>query len=189
MEIKLDRKTKIMEVALKLFAEEGFHNTSISKIAKQAAVSKGLMYNYFESKDELLKAVLVDTIDNMYVHLDANKDGVVTESEFLDFIDYLFKNVEERKVHWQLYTSLLLQKGIAEKLQTEMSSLGQQSIVLLFDFFKRCFGDNHYEELIIFSSLLKGMLIQYLANNEALTSDMFKRILVNFYKDRLRHCR
>ena len=44
-----------MSVALKLFAEKGYHATSISQIAAKAKVSKGLMYNYFEAKKNYLK--------------------------------------------------------------------------------------------------------------------------------------
>ncbi|PLX21155.1 MAG: hypothetical protein C0599_08290 [Salinivirgaceae bacterium] len=51
------KKEKIVDAAITLFGENGFHNTSISQIAKNAGVSKGLMYNYFESKEELLKYI------------------------------------------------------------------------------------------------------------------------------------
>lgn len=42
---------------MKLFAEKGFHATSISEIAKTANVSKGAFYLYFESKDDLLISI------------------------------------------------------------------------------------------------------------------------------------
>ena len=47
-----------MSVALKLFAEKGYHATSISQIAVKAKVSKGLMYNYFSSKEDLLDEII-----------------------------------------------------------------------------------------------------------------------------------
>lgn len=46
-------KDKILQAALALFAEKGFHTTSVSQIAEAAGVSKGLTYNYFESKEKL----------------------------------------------------------------------------------------------------------------------------------------
>ena len=57
-EIRKEKKDHIMEVALELFAENGFHATSISQIAKKAGISKGLTYNYFESKKELLDELI-----------------------------------------------------------------------------------------------------------------------------------
>ena len=47
-----------MDVALEHFANEGYHATTINHIAKHAGISKGLMYNYFESKEALLKAII-----------------------------------------------------------------------------------------------------------------------------------
>ena len=49
-EIRSDRKDQLLDAALHVFAEEGYHSASVSKIAKYAGVSKGLMYNYFHSK-------------------------------------------------------------------------------------------------------------------------------------------
>ncbi|MDV7394640.1 helix-turn-helix domain-containing protein, partial [Arthrospira platensis SPKY1] len=51
-----------MEKALELFAEKGFASTSISQIAKEAGISKGLMYNYFESKEQLLHEIIRQAI-------------------------------------------------------------------------------------------------------------------------------
>ena len=56
-EIRESKKNLIQEVALELFATRGYHSTSISMIAKEADISKGLLYNYFESKEELLNSM------------------------------------------------------------------------------------------------------------------------------------
>ena len=56
-EIRNKSKAAIIEAALELFANNGFHNTSITQIAKKAGVSKGLMYNYtWEGFETSLKA-------------------------------------------------------------------------------------------------------------------------------------
>lgn len=52
------RHDDLLEVALKLFAEQGFAATSIKDIAKRAGVAPGLLYHYFPSKEDLLNAVL-----------------------------------------------------------------------------------------------------------------------------------
>ncbi|MBC7661086.1 MAG: TetR/AcrR family transcriptional regulator [Chitinophagaceae bacterium] len=48
------RKDKLMGAALKLFSEFGFHGVAVPKIAKDAGMSTGSVYNYFESKEELV---------------------------------------------------------------------------------------------------------------------------------------
>lgn len=52
-----DKKKTITEEAMRLFATKGFHTTSIQEIATQSGVSKGGVYNYFSSKEELLLEV------------------------------------------------------------------------------------------------------------------------------------
>lgn len=56
--IRQERVSNILNAALQLFAEQGIDNTSISAIAREAGISKGLIYNYFSSKDELLEKLL-----------------------------------------------------------------------------------------------------------------------------------
>ncbi len=58
-DMRTERRVSILEAALHVFAEEGYHSASISKLSKYAKISKGLLYNYFESKEELLKILLV----------------------------------------------------------------------------------------------------------------------------------
>ena len=52
------RRTKLAAVALRLWAERGFDQTSVAEIATEAGVAKGTFYLYFESKDDLLADVL-----------------------------------------------------------------------------------------------------------------------------------
>ena len=56
-EMRESRKQQIMDAALELFAREGYSHCSISKLAAHAGISKGLMYNYFDSKEDLFFAV------------------------------------------------------------------------------------------------------------------------------------
>lgn len=52
------RRTALAEVALKLWAEHGFDQTSVTRIAHEAGIAKGTFYLYFESKEALLHEVL-----------------------------------------------------------------------------------------------------------------------------------
>jgi len=52
------RRAELSEVALKLWAERGFDQTSVARIAREAGVSKGTFYLYFESKQALLEDVM-----------------------------------------------------------------------------------------------------------------------------------
>jgi AcrR family transcriptional regulator len=52
------RRSELIETALRLFAERGFRATTIADIASATGTAHGLVYHYFGSKDELLEAVL-----------------------------------------------------------------------------------------------------------------------------------
>lgn len=52
------RRTEILNAAMQLFDEQGYGNTSVSQIAAKANISKGLIYHYFKSKLEILKATI-----------------------------------------------------------------------------------------------------------------------------------
>src|SRR6056297_301016 len=56
--MKKDTRTEIMDQAIKLFAEKGFSDTSISKIAKSAKVGKGTIYWHFDSKEDLFLSII-----------------------------------------------------------------------------------------------------------------------------------
>ena len=56
------RRTQILAAAITVFAEQGFHRTTIRDVAKLAGVADGTIYNYFENKTGLLLAIL-DTLN------------------------------------------------------------------------------------------------------------------------------
>ena len=52
-----ETKALLVETALRLFFRKGYDATAIRDIAKEAGVSLGLLYNYFESKEALLREI------------------------------------------------------------------------------------------------------------------------------------
>ena len=53
-----EKQEKILNAALKLFAEEGYRTTSTSKVAQEAGVSEGLIFRHFKNKEGLLEAII-----------------------------------------------------------------------------------------------------------------------------------
>ena len=56
-EMKLDKKSRILEAAESIFAEKGYNQVLISEIARIANVSEGTIYEYFKNKDDLLFSI------------------------------------------------------------------------------------------------------------------------------------
>ena len=58
----LRHKEEILEVALKLFSDRGFHNVSMQEIAEESEFSVGTLYNFFESKESLFAALMTSCV-------------------------------------------------------------------------------------------------------------------------------
>ena len=59
---KENRPAEILEAALKIFSLKGFAATKLDEVAKEAGVSKGTVYLYFESKEALFKAIVTEFV-------------------------------------------------------------------------------------------------------------------------------
>src|SRR5690349_20827396 len=56
-----DRRAELLDAAVRVFAEKGFHASRVGDIATEAGVAHGLLYHYFRSKEEVLETVFRDT--------------------------------------------------------------------------------------------------------------------------------
>ncbi len=56
-EYREEAKNRILEAAFQEFSEKGFHQTTMEDVAKRVGVSKGAIYLYFKSKEELFKGI------------------------------------------------------------------------------------------------------------------------------------
>lgn len=106
-------KKLIMESALTLFATEGFHKTSISRIAKECGVATGLLYNYFESKEQLLEEIIHsgirDFAETMHRQADAGN------MDLADAVRLMFRTAQENTTFWKLCFSVLMQPELRER--------------------------------------------------------------------------
>jgi AcrR family transcriptional regulator len=112
--IREEKRNLIMNVALEHFAAEGYHNTTINHIARHAAISKGLLYNYFESKEELLAAIVNRSMNEIAKYFDPDRDGYLTEDEFELFVRKIFNIIMEKRTFWRLFYQLLMQKDVRD---------------------------------------------------------------------------
>lgn len=55
-----DKHARIIEAAIRVFANKGFHNSKVADVAREADVADGTIYLYFKSKDDLLICVFED---------------------------------------------------------------------------------------------------------------------------------
>ncbi len=170
-----------MDVALELFAEEGFHSASISKIASKAGISKGLMYNYFDSKEELIKEIIEEGLDKLFAMLDPNKDGLVTKEEMKDFIEMMFDIMKANTKYWTLYFSLMLQPSVLKLVQDKVEKIYSTYIPMLSKYFESLGHEDPLTDAFIFGALLDGVAFSFIANAEHYPYEKIKNRLIQLY--------
>jgi AcrR family transcriptional regulator len=68
---KLRQRQEVLDVALRLFSEKGYHNVSMHAIAREAEFAIGTLYKFFRNKEDLYKALIMQLSDRFY--------GTITE--------------------------------------------------------------------------------------------------------------
>jgi AcrR family transcriptional regulator len=180
-EIRKRTKLKILENALELFAEKGFKGTSISEIAKSAGVSKGLAYNYFKDKNELMVSVLgllSRELENAFVTAKNMSDP----SEKLKLlIDETFRQIKYEAKFWRLYMNFALSPEIqkeADKFFSEFLEKALSDIELIF--IKLNYPRPSYESKI-FGALLDGICFHYLFDKQKYPLEKMHKYLLSKY--------
>jgi TetR/AcrR family transcriptional regulator, repressor of fatR-cypB operon len=81
-----DKREAILQAMLELVAERGFHDAPMSLVAKRAGTSAGIIYHYFPSKDELIRA--------LYFHVKAKMGEFLVEGQIAGMpTDQAFRRV------------------------------------------------------------------------------------------------
>ena len=83
------RPGELLDAALDLFVEKGFAGTRVEEVASRAGVSKGTLFLYFQSKDELFKAVVRENISGRIVEW--NSEFEAFEGSTADMLGYCMK--------------------------------------------------------------------------------------------------
>lgn len=99
-------RNKLLDAAEGAFGEEGFHATSIGDITRRASVALGTFYVYFDSKDEIFRALvahmnemvrswIADRVKDADDRVDAEFKGLVAYIEFAREHPNLYRIIEE----------------------------------------------------------------------------------------------
>lgn len=70
-----DKYQRILDSAIAVIAEKGFHNSRVSEIAKRADVASGTVYLYFKSKEQILMAALDGAFQSFFLRAQKETSG------------------------------------------------------------------------------------------------------------------
>ena len=180
-EIREEKKKLIMQVGLKLFARDGFHTTPISRIAKKAEISKGLIYNYFESKEELLKEIIFRGIQDFLQFFDPDHNGILTNEELLHFISMFFETIKKNLAYWKLFFSLMVQAPVLRLVEKEIWAVFDPFFKLLHNYFEKEGYKDPTAEVYFFQSTLDGVGMTYVSDPDNYPFDAVKKKILSMY--------
>ncbi|MFA6596230.1 MAG: TetR/AcrR family transcriptional regulator [Ignavibacteriaceae bacterium] len=91
------KELDILEAAIKVFAEQGYHRAKISKIAELAGVAAGSVYVYFQNKEDILLKIFDSLWRTLYVELKKlSENKTLSPQEQIDsMIDLVFDTFTE----------------------------------------------------------------------------------------------
>lgn len=177
-ELRSSRKEAILEAALHVFAEEGYHSASVSKISKMARVSKGLMYNYFDSKEALLKELLNSVFDNVMHSMGYFGGQEMNDALMIQHIDKSFEIVKSNRSHWILYFSVITQPKVVSLAMEQMLPKVEPYLLSLYNYFA---AKKHKDPQVVaryFCATLDGAQMQYLFDPENFPIEDVKKLII-----------
>lgn len=179
-EMREKSRQLIRETALQLFAEKGYHATSMNAIAKAAGISKGLLYNYFNSKEELVQAIIFMAFeegDKMMEGIDQYPPEQQLEMVF----EAYFQDIVENEQFWKLMVSLAVQVDqfpfIREPVQQKMQGYYQ----IIGNLLKDIDYPHPESEAKEVAALFDGIGIQYVLMGKDYPLDEMKHHLIQKY--------
>ncbi|MDX2432322.1 MAG: TetR/AcrR family transcriptional regulator [Bacteroides sp.] len=182
-EMRETRREQIMKAALELFAREGYANCSISRLANHTGISKGLMYNYFESKEALLGNIIEEGMSDIMAFFNPDNDGILTTEELAGFVRKVLWSIRENQNFWILYINIIFQPRVKELLAGKpFSSVMDQYGPMMMNYFENQGFENPALEMLTFSALIEGfgMLVVYGESGYELPDE-----LVQSYEERV----
>jgi len=111
---KLEKYEMILDAALKVIAENGFHGSQVSKIAKEAGVADGTIYLYFKNKEDILISLFQERLGNLVKRFHESVRETSTADEALRKICEIHFTELEQNVNLAYVTQIELRQSSIE---------------------------------------------------------------------------
>lgn len=115
------RRSQVLDAAAGVFAEKGFHRATTKDIAAAAGVSEGTIYNYFDSKGDLLMGMIgrLAQLDRLDAELDRALQGGVREA-FLAIVRYRMERIRgNHKILQAVLPEILVNPELRDRFQRQ----------------------------------------------------------------------
>jgi len=176
-EMRQKSRENIEKIALELFAIKGYHATSISQIAEKAGISKGLLYNYYKSKEQLLDSVIMKVYEEIMRIVQMNENLPAEkqiEQMIIQTIDHIKKNI----TFWKLYLFLVHQSDVHKKLSVLYEKMRDEYMGYVVKLFQEVGSENPTMEALLLGTMFDGIGLNYVTAPDGYPIDEMKDYLI-----------
>jgi AcrR family transcriptional regulator len=118
-----DKRRRILDAAVQVFARRGFHTSRVGDIAEEAGVAHGLLYHYFSSKDEVLQTVFRENWSDLLARFEAVEASDEPADEKLrGIVKILLRTWRNDPA---LVTVMVREVGRSPQLATQVEDIGK----------------------------------------------------------------
>jgi AcrR family transcriptional regulator len=162
-ELKANKKQIILEAALKVFALHGYNGATIELIARKAGVAKGLLYSYYESKENLVEELILFGLKKAASYMEEKATGKITSKKvFEENLRHLVNHFLQEPDFWRFYTMMALQPKLVDKFKKEASGFLEQYLGVYLEYFKKKGSKDPVTEAMLFGAVLDGLMFDLL---------------------------
>lgn len=171
--LPLDRQNQIINGAIKVFSASGYRQTSTIDIAREAGISKGLLFHYFNNKKELYLYLYKYCVELVFCVLEKNRN--LEETDFFDLLLHSQrKKCKLMKEHRYIYDFIV--KVYMENDMDMQEEIAKYSKPLIEDNYRQ------FIERVDAGKFKKGVDIPLLFQTLHWCSDGFMRSALNINK-------
>ncbi len=165
-----DSRDEILKAAMQLFANRGFHETSMSEVAREARVSKALIFWHFKTKEELFVAVLNRLLEPYFIDFAEEAAAMDERQQILKLVEAYLLFVRDNASSVRFFLAQMLHdERLSESLNEQVLELYSGYRAMLIELITAaqqkgvCTRQTAPESAAAFLlSALNGLLIEYL---------------------------
>lgn len=177
--IRKDRRKKILDAALVVFAKKGYHSSTIAAIAKTAGMSQGLLYNYFKSKEDVLHELLIGMMETLmceFMPIDPKKK--LTGKDIINFINIGIDLVLQDPKFWKLYFSIFVQPDVMAIVIDKMMQMVEPYFKAMTIYFKDKGEKDPVAMMRYFSAIMDGIQLHCMIDPKNFPAEKVKKFLI-----------
>lgn len=178
------RKEEILNTATRMFAQKGYQGANVSEIAKKLNISQGIVYWYFDTKENLFKTAFMEEFKAIKLATSSIlTDNTLSPGERLKkLISEMLKIYYEKNEGCMLILQLLSNKEMQQMLSIDILNVYNELYKDLEVLFKEAGAGNPGLKARNFVALLDGFMIQIILGLDIGDYDVLVKDILHRYE-------